>query len=95
MTSLAYTFSPPTKPAAAPTAVINKGDDMAARAGGEGVPFDVFSNTSVGSVNRSVGAPVGGGESLRNNGSRRSGRCGTLLFVDIIICGQHYFVCRR
>jgi hypothetical protein len=65
MTSLAYTFSPPNKPTAASTAAINKGD-IAERAGGEGVPFDVLSNTSVGSVNRSVGAPVAGGESLRS-----------------------------
>lgn len=64
MSSLAYTFSPATaKPVTSPTATINRGADIPSqiRAGTEGLPFDVVSNASVGSVNRSEGAPARGG----------------------------------
>jgi hypothetical protein len=64
MTSLAYTFSPSTTmPITSPTVPINQGAHLAsqARAGAEGLPFDSVSNTSVGSVNRSVGVPARGG----------------------------------
>lgn len=66
MSSLSYTFSPATaKPVTSPTATINRGADIPSRirAGAEGLPFDVVSNASVGSVNRSEGAPARGGVS--------------------------------
>ena len=72
MTSFAHRFSATSfAPLTSPQTILNAGTGgQVSSLAKEGLQYDVITNSSVGSVNRSVGAPMGGGQVVEWDGRR-------------------------
>ena len=90
MTSFAHRLSATSfAPLTSPQTILNAGTGgQVSSLAKEGLQYDVITNSSVGSVNRSVGAPVGGGQVVEWDGRRWlvDGRDEVQLQVLFLLC---------